>query len=68
MTQTTIRIVIRWIHIALGLILLCYVYSPWGGKLLFKFLIKFLVIPVIVLSGIWLWKFSLFNKWFRIRS
>lgn len=67
LTQTRIRVIFRWIHVILGLVLLCYVYSPFGAYSAFRFFVKWIAIPVIVLSGLWLWKFNLFNKWFRIK-
>ena len=66
-TQTKIRVIFRWVHLILGLILLCYVYSPFGQYLAFRLFVKIIAIPVIVLSGLWLWKFNFFNRLFGIK-
>jgi len=66
-TQAKIRVIFRWIHVVLGLILLCYVYSPFGQNLIFRLFVKIFAIPVIVLSGLWLWKFNFFNRFFGIK-
>ena len=64
--SNNIRNILRWTHIILGLIILCYIYSPFHEKRAFQIIVKFLVIPVITFSGLWLWKFKAFNKFFRI--
>ena len=67
MIPTRIRTIQRWVHIALGLTLLCYVYSPWHVYVSFQVFVKFVVIPAIVVSGLWLWKANFFNKLFGIK-
>ena len=67
-TPSTLRIVLRWLHIMLGLIMMCYVYSPFGKLPAYQIFVKFFVIPVIALSGMGLWKFKAFNKFLRIRE
>lgn len=66
--QNQIRVVLRWAHIVLGLALLCYVYSPFSRYVAFQIFIKFLAIPFIVISGLWLWKPKIFNKLFQART
>lgn len=68
LTPKRIRIILRWVHIVLGLVILCYIYSPLHQFLTFQIIVKFVVIPIIVSTGIWLWKFQQFNKIFGIRS
>ncbi len=65
--EAKIRVILRWIHIVLGLAILCYIYSPFHRYIPFKIFIKFLAIPAIALSGLWIWKFKIFNKFFRIK-
>ncbi|HBO97192.1 MAG TPA: hypothetical protein DE315_01875 [Candidatus Omnitrophica bacterium] len=65
MSDAKLRAILRWIHIVLGLVIMCYVYSPWATKTSFQIFIKFIVLPFIALTGAWIWKFSLFNKLFR---
>lgn len=66
-TEAKMRIILRWTHIILGLIIMCYIYSPFGKERLFQIAVKFVVIPAITFSGLWLWKFKAFNRFFRIR-
>lgn len=66
MTSSGLRETLKWIHIVLGLVIMCYVYSPFGKETLFKIVVRFAVIPAITFTGIWIWKFRAFNKFFRI--
>lgn len=68
LTQAKVRITLRWVHFILGLVILCYIYSPFHKYLFFQIFIKFIAIPVIVLSGIWIWKFNIFNRFFGIKG
>ena len=68
MTAGKIRVVLRWLHLVLGLVVLCYIYSPFHENQAFQIAMKFFIIPVIVFSGIWIWKFKEFNKLFRIKN
>jgi len=67
MSEVKLRMVLRWTHIILGLVILCYVYSPWSAIVTFQVLVKFVIVPIIVLTGIWIWKFAIFNKLLRIK-
>ena len=66
LTPNRLRIILRWLHIVLGLVILCYIYSPFHEFVFFQIAVKFFVIPVITVSGIWIWKFKEFNKFFKI--
>jgi len=57
LTTKKIRIAIRWMHIVFGLVVMCYIYSPFHKFVAFQVIMKFLIIPVLTLSGIWIWKF-----------
>ncbi len=61
-----VRIAIRWIHLILGVVVLCYVYSPFHEYVGFQIAMKFLIIPIITITGIWIWQFKAVNRFFRI--
>jgi len=65
-SQKKIRVMLRWMHIVSGLIILCYIYSPFHEIFIFQIAVKFLIIPIITLSGIWIWKFMAINKFLKI--
>lgn len=60
--------ILRWTHLSLGLVILCYIYSPWAAFVSFQVFVKFIIVPVIVLTGIWIWKFAACNKLLKIRQ
>lgn len=59
---------LRWMHIVLGLVILCYIYSPFHQNTTFQIIIKFIIIPSITFTGLWIWKFNAFSRFFRIKS
>lgn len=67
MSEAKLRMILRRVHIILGLVILCYIYSPWAAFVSFQVLVKFIIVPVIVVTGIWIWKFAALNKLFRIK-
>ncbi len=68
MNEAKLRVLLRWIHIILGLVLMCYVYSPLGQVKEFQITVKFIVLPAIALTGVWIWKFQLLNQALRIKG
>lgn len=56
MKASTERTVFRSIHIMGAAIIGTYIYSPWSSLDWFTLLNQALVIPVLSLSGIWMWK------------
>ena len=63
--QATIRKGLRWFHIAGGLILGTYLYSPWGSDPTFTAITLFVVTPGLAISGIWMWKQGIIARFFR---
>ena len=62
MTTTNKRNAMRWVHIGIGAIIAAYVYSPWGSLPLFQLAVQAIVLPSVILSGLWLWKGHLLRK------
>jgi len=56
MKDTTKRSILRWIHIIFGLSILGYIYGPPEEVLQYRDNFRFVFVPVIVLSGLWMWK------------
>jgi len=57
-----LRSFLKWSHFVLGLVVMCYVYSPFGEEALFRAVVKFFVIPWVALTGVWMWKFKAVNS------
>ena len=50
------RSIFRWIHIVLAIPILGYIYSPFEKLPDYAPATRFVFVPVIVLSGLWMWK------------
>ena len=50
------RSIFRWIHIIFGIPILGYIYSPFEEIPKYAPAVRFVFLPVIVLSGLWMWK------------
>jgi hypothetical protein len=56
MSQGVKRAIVRWIHIIFGIPILGYVYSPFEEIPNYAPAVRFVFVPVLVLSGLWMWK------------
>ncbi len=56
MKAITKRSILRWIHIVLGIPIIGYVYSPFEELPNYAPVVRFVSIPVLVLTGFWMWK------------
>ncbi len=50
------RTIFRWIHIIFAIPIVSYIYSPFDKLPDYAFRTRFVFVPVMVLSGLWLWK------------
>jgi thiosulfate reductase cytochrome b subunit len=56
MKETTKRSIFRWIHIVLAIPIIGYVYSPFKELPNYAPVVRYVAVPVIVLTGLWMWK------------
>ncbi|MFN7435176.1 MAG: hypothetical protein ACK514_10480 [Bacteroidota bacterium] len=45
-----------------------YFYSPLGQNDGFLALVRFLVIPIVTISGLWIWKSEAIRRWINQRD
>ena len=64
MNQGTQRLIIRWIHILFGLPLIGFVYGPPAETEQYRPMFQYLFVPVLLLSGFWMWKGHLVRRLF----
>ena len=62
------RWVFRWVHIVFGIPIVGYVYSPFEQIPNYAPLVRFVFLPVIVLTGLWMWKGHVFRRLVSKRS
>ena len=56
MKEATKRSILRWIHIIFAIPIAGYVYSPFQELPNYAPVVRFGSVPVIVLTGLWMWK------------
>ena len=56
LNQAITRLIIRWIHIVLSIPIIGYIYSPFEEIPKYAPLVRFVFLPVMVTSGLWMWK------------
>lgn len=64
MNQGMIRIILRTIHIVLSIPILGYIYSPFDKIPNYAFPTRFVFVPILVLTGLWMWKGHLVRRLF----
>ena len=68
MNPGTQRSILRWIHIIFGLPILGYIYGPPEEVQQYAPMFRFIFVPILVLSGFWMWKGHVLLRLFSKRS
>ena len=56
MKDSTKRSLIRWIHMICAVPIIGYIYSPFEAIPDYAPMTRFVFVPVMLLSGLWMWK------------
>ena len=67
-SNATQRTIGRWIHIVFSIPILGYIYSPFENLPQYAPLVRFVFLPVMVLSGLWMWKGHVLRRFIVKRS
>ncbi|HXM15826.1 MAG TPA: hypothetical protein VN933_11335 [Candidatus Eremiobacteraceae bacterium] len=67
MKESTKRAIVRWLHIILAVPIIGYIYSPFDLVHYYAAPTRYVFVPTIVLSGLWLWKGHVVRRWFSLR-
>jgi hypothetical protein len=54
--DATKRSIVRWSHIVFSIPILGYIYSPFEELPKYADRVRFVVVPAMLLSGLWMWK------------
>jgi hypothetical protein len=68
MKLLTQRTLFRWIHIVLAIPIIGYIYSPFEKLPSYAFQTRFVFLPSMVLSGLWMWKGHVVRGWFSRKT
>jgi predicted tellurium resistance membrane protein TerC len=55
MSNATKRSILRWIHLIFAIPILGYIYSPFEELPNYASVVRFVSIPVLILSGFWMY-------------
>jgi hypothetical protein len=56
MKEATKRSIIRWTHIIFGIPILGYIYDSPSDTPNYALSVRYIFLPVLLLSGLWMWK------------
>ena len=56
MNARATRSLVRWLHLLGAALIGTFIYSPWDDVAWFAALVKWGVVPVLTLSGLWMWQ------------
>jgi hypothetical protein len=68
MKDATKRSIVRWIHLVFAIPILSYIYSPFEKLQDYAPATRFVFLPVMVLSGLWMWKGHVLRRLISKRS
>jgi len=54
--DSTRRGLVRWIHLVLAIPIVGYIYSPFAVLPQYAPMTRYVFLPAMVLSGLWMWK------------
>lgn len=64
MSTATQRVICRWIHLILAIPIVGYVYSPFEQLPGYAPIVRYIAVPAIILTGLWMWKGHLVRRLF----
>jgi hypothetical protein len=68
MTPNTKRSILRWTHIVFSIPIIGYVYSPFDKIPEYAAPTRYVFLPVLVLTGLWMWQGHLVGRLISKRS
>jgi hypothetical protein len=68
MSQSILRWIFRWIHIIFSIPILGYIYGPFEEIPKYAPVVRRFVVPISVVSGLWMWKGRLLRRLIPKRS
>jgi hypothetical protein len=68
MSNSTKRSILRWLHLVLGIPIIGYVYSPFENIPQYAAPTRYVFLPLLILTGLWMWKGHLVTRLFTRRG
>jgi len=64
MKAATERKLLRWFHIIASIPIMGYIYGPVAEKPEAVIMVRYILFPLVILTGLWMWKGHVVKKWF----
>jgi len=61
-TRSLPRWIFRWIHLIFSIPILGYIYSPFDKLPSYAPQTRYIFVPIMILSGLWMWKGHLVRR------
>jgi len=68
MKEATKRMIFRWIHIVCGIPMIGYIYDSPSNTPYYAPTVRYVFLPVLLLSGLWMWKGHVVRRLISKRS
>jgi hypothetical protein len=68
MRESIKRSILRWIHLIFSIPILGYIYSPFDKIPEYAGPTRYVFVPVMILSGLWMWKGHVVRRLFTKRT
>ena len=68
MKEATKRSIFRWIHIIVSIPIVGYIYSPFQNLPMYAPRVRYVIVPAVVVTGLWMWKGHLLRRLFSKKS
>jgi hypothetical protein len=62
MSDSLQRIVVRWMHVILSIPIIGYIYGDPAEVAQYAGAVRFIFLPFMLLSGLWMWKGHLLRR------
>ncbi|HWK31551.1 MAG TPA: hypothetical protein VNR20_05625 [Terriglobales bacterium] len=67
-SPATERVILRWIHIIVAIPVAGYVYSPFKNLPDYAPPTRYVFLPIMVVTGLWMWKGYLVRRLFAKKT
>lgn len=67
-SPATERVILRWIHIIVAIPIAGYVYSPFKNLPDYAPPTRYVFLPIMIVTGLWMWKGYLVRRLFAKKT
>jgi hypothetical protein len=68
MKEATKRSLFRWTHIIFGIPMIGYIYDSPSNTQYYAPIVRYVFVPILLLSGLWMWKGHVVRRLLSKRS